>query len=64
MKAIIGSVIGVLVMIGVAILVLSLVTPPSDPRFGATVAVIIPVFILVEVIRILLMRRRRRNLTT
>ncbi|WP_284982330.1 hypothetical protein [Arthrobacter sp. efr-133-TYG-118] len=64
MKAIIGSAIGVLVTIGVAIFVMSLMVPPSDPGFGAGVAVIISVFILVEFARILIMRRRRRNIIT
>lgn len=60
-KEIIGSVIGVLLMIGITSLMTSFLIPPSNPAFPGAVASITVVFVGMEIIRVLWLRRKRRD---
>jgi uncharacterized membrane protein (DUF373 family) len=60
-REIIGSIVGLIVTIGVTVLVMSFMFPPSHPNFGAMVGTIVTVFLLIEVARNLWIHRRHRS---
>lgn len=61
-REIIGSGLGLIITIGVTVLVMSFLIPPSHPNFAPMVGTIVTVFVLVEVARnVWIYRRRHRN---
>ena len=60
-REIFGSILGLIVTIGVTVLVMSLMFPPGHPNFGVMVGTIVTVFVLIEVGRNLWLHRRRRS---
>jgi uncharacterized membrane protein (DUF373 family) len=62
-REIIGSVLGLIVSIGVTVLVTSIAlsVPPNHPNFAALVGTVVIVFVLVEVARNLWIHKKRRS---
>ncbi|BCW35123.1 hypothetical protein StoSoilA2_11790 [Arthrobacter sp. StoSoilA2] len=60
-REIIGSIVGLIVSIGVTVLVMSFMFRPNHPNFAAMVGTIVIVFVLIEVARNLWIHRRRRS---
>lgn len=60
-REIFGSILGLIVTIGVMVLVMSFTFPPGHPNFAAMVGTIVTVFVLLEVARNLWIHRRRRS---
>ncbi|MDR6508120.1 uncharacterized membrane protein (DUF373 family) [Arthrobacter oryzae] len=60
-REILGSILGLIVSIGVTIVVMSLMFPPGHPNFAAMVGTIVTVFVLFEVARNLWILRKRRS---
>lgn len=58
---IVGSIVGLIVTIGVTVLVISFMFPPNHPGFAAMVGTIVTVFVLIEVARNLWIHRRRQS---
>jgi hypothetical protein len=50
-REIIGSIVGLIVSIGVTVLVMSFMFPPNLPDFAAMVGTVVIVFVLIEVAR-------------
>lgn len=50
-REIIGSGLGLMIIIGVTVLVMSFLIPPSHPNFAPMVGTIITVFVLIELAR-------------
>ena len=60
-REIIGSGLGLIIVIGVTVLVMSFMLPPSHPNFAPMVGTIVAVFVLIEVARNLWVHRKRQT---
>lgn len=60
-REIFGSMLGLIVTIGVTVLVMSFMFPPGHPNFGVMVGTIVTVFVLLDVARNLWIHRMRRS---
>lgn len=60
-QEILGSALGLLIASAVTILLMSFWIPPSHPNFIASMATIIVVFVIIEIVRIFWVRKSRRQ---
>ncbi len=60
-REIIGSGLGLIIVIGVTVLVMSFMLPPSHPNFPPMVGTIVTVFVLIEVARNLWVHIKRQT---